>query len=204
MTELYTASGAVMHTNPFATRFTRPGALAFLFPPGQSAESLVAALAQAQWWGQIVGPHGSGKSTLLAALLPELSRQGREVVHLVFRSDGPVAGSWPPAPGLWTSQTQLVVDGYEQLSWWNRRKLKSACRKAGAGLLLTAHQPCGLTTLFQTKPSVELAEQIVRQLIPADDQTITANDIREACRQHPTNLREVLFGLYDLYQQRKS
>ncbi|HUE70898.1 MAG TPA: hypothetical protein VMP01_08410 [Pirellulaceae bacterium] len=192
-----------MHSNPFATRFTRPGALAFLFPAGQSAESIVSALAQAQWWGQILGPHGSGKSTLLAALMPELARQGRDVVHLVFRS-GPAPGSSPPVAGSWTSQTQVVVDGYEQLSWWNRRNLKRACRKTGAGLLLTAHRPCGLATLFQTKPTVELAEQIVRQLLAADDQTITTEDIREVCRQHPTNLREVLFGLYDLYQRRMS
>jgi hypothetical protein len=28
--------------------------------------------------------------------------------------------------------------------------------------------------------------------------------LRNLCRQHPTNLREMLFGLYDLYQQRES
>jgi hypothetical protein len=193
-----------MPTNPFATRFTRPGALAFLFPPDQSPQTIIAALAQAQWWGQIVGPHGSGKSTLLAALMPELARHGRQVVHLVFRSDGPAPGSWPPSTGSWNAQTQVVVDGYEQLSWWNRRKLKSACKRAGAGLLITAHRPCGLATVYQTQPTCELAARIVAQLVPADDETITTDDIREVCRQHPTNLREALFGLYDLYQRRRS
>ena len=191
-----------MHSNPFATRFTRPGALSYLFPPGQSAESLVAALAQAGWWGEIIGPHGSGKSTLLAELVPELERQGRQIYHLIFRSDGTASGVWPPAPGNWTSQTQVVVDGYEQLSWWQRRKLRSTCRRAGAGLLITAHRPCGLVTLLKTEPTAELAAKIVQQLLPTDDQTISSEDVRELCRQHPTNLREVLFGLYDLYRQR--
>jgi hypothetical protein len=54
----------------------------------------------------------------------------------------------------------------------------------------------------QTEPTAELAAQIVRQLVPADDQTISSEDVRELCRQHPTNLREVLFGLYDLYRRR--
>jgi hypothetical protein len=193
-----------MHSNPFATRFTRPGALAFLFPAGQSVESLVLSLRQADWWGQIIGPHGSGKSTLLAALIPELARQGRQVVHLVFRSDGTASDYWPPPPGSWTNETQIVADGYEQLSWWNRRKLKSACRCSGAGLLLTAHQSCGLATLYQTEPTPQLAARIVRQLLPADDQTIAEEDVYQLCRQHPTNLREVLFGLYDLYQTRNS
>ena len=67
--------------NPFATRFTRPGALGYLFPPGESAESLVDHLRQNGWRGEIIGPHGSGKSTLLAALLPRLAEAGRVVAH---------------------------------------------------------------------------------------------------------------------------
>ena len=191
-----------MRSNPFATRFTRPGAIPFLFPPGQSAQSVAADLEAAQWWGEIVGPHGSGKSTLVAALIPELERRGRRIVQLVFRNDDP--GSWPLVTDTWRRDTQVVVDGYEQLSWWRQRKLKNACRRAGAGLLITTHQSCGLSTILRTEPSLELAEQIVRKLLPAEDPAITADDVRDLCRQHRTNLREVLFGLYDLYQQRES
>ncbi len=200
---LHAALDVSMTSNPFATRFTRPGAIPFLFPNGQSVDSLAAALEQANWWGEIVGPHGSGKSTLLAALMPEFARRGRDVIHLVFRSDRTITGPWPPAPGAWTAATQVVVDGYEQLSWWNRRKLKNACRRGGAGLLITAHRPCGLPTIFRTQPTPKLAEMIARQLLPPDDDSITADDIHRLCSQHPTNLREVLFGLYDLYQERR-
>ncbi len=54
--------------NPFCTRWVRPGAIPFLFPPGENAEELADRLRQAGWWGEITGPHGSGKSALLAAL----------------------------------------------------------------------------------------------------------------------------------------
>src|SRR5437016_5663581 len=66
-------------TNPFSTRFVRPGALPFRFSAGQTAASLVARLHELHWRAQIVGPHGTGKSTLLAALLPEIEAAGQQV-----------------------------------------------------------------------------------------------------------------------------
>src|SRR5262245_49587973 len=66
-------------SNPFSTRFIRPGAIPFIFSAGESAESLVDHLRVNNWRGQIIGPHGSGKSTLLAALLPALQAAGRTV-----------------------------------------------------------------------------------------------------------------------------
>ncbi len=65
---------AAAQSNPFSTRFVRPGALAYRFPPGESAATLVERLAASGWRGQIVGPHGSGKSTLVAALGETLPR----------------------------------------------------------------------------------------------------------------------------------
>ena len=208
-----------MRSNPFATRFTRPGALPFLFPPGQSPETVVAALRQAGWWGQIVGPHGSGKSTLLAALMPALESQGRVVVHEVLRGQGSgvrgqeagirsqksgVKGQFSLKSESWTNQTQVVIDGYEQLSWWRRRRVQSLCRRAGAGLLVTTHQSRGLTTLFQTEPSLPLAQSIVQQLLAPGDTTVTQEDVATAWQLHEHNLRELLFRLYDLYQSRRS
>jgi len=207
-----------MRSNPFATRYTRPGALAFLFPPGQSPETIVAALRQAGWWGEIVGPHGSGKSTLLAALIPELEKQGRQVVQVVLgegqrmlsaASGQKAAGrpspipDWPLAPESWTDRSQVVIDGYEQLSWWNRRKVEALVRRAGSGLLVTTHQTRGLPTLFQSEPSLQLAQSIVRQLQPPEDSTITPEDVAQAWEEQGNNVREVLFRLYDLYQSRQ-
>src|SRR5687767_3485333 len=100
-------------SNPFATRFTRPGALEFLFAGDESIGGLVSKLSANCWRGQIIGPHGSGKSTLLAALLPALETAGRRVIQLDAR--GPFA-----LPAALDSATIVVVDGYEQLSWWSR------------------------------------------------------------------------------------
>ena len=182
-------------TNPFSTRFTRPGAIEFLFAEGHSLDSLVARLRENRWRGQIIGPHGSGKSTLVAALVPALEASARRVIRVQGeRSVAPPAGLDPAAV--------LMVDGYEQLSWWSRWRVTWACRRSGAGLLATAHADVGLPTIFQTQPTLELARQIARRLLPPGDSIITESDIAAAWERHPGNLREVLFELFDHYQAR--
>ena len=193
-----------LRSNPFATRYTRPGALRFLFPPGQSLQTVIAGLSSANWTGQIIGPHGSGKSSLVAALLPELAREGRIVAHYVLGQGERRLPFTAAEADRWNVQTQLVIDGFEQLSWWNRKRLRMLCRRSASGLLLTAHQSQGLPTVFQTAPSLELAQSIVQELLGEGEQSITAEDIAQAYRQDPANLREMLFRLYDLYQQRQS
>lgn len=200
-------------SNPFATRFTQPGALEFLLPPGESLDDLVARLKEHRWWGQIVGPHGSGKSTLLAALRPKLESAGREVAVVVVRPDAREAGGWGPgtrareaiqAARESTAATLLVIDGYERLSWWSRWRVKSWCRRRGAGLLVTAHADVGLWTVFRTQPSLDLARQIVRRLLPPEETRITEADLTAAYQRHPDNLREVLFALYDVWRSRST
>jgi energy-coupling factor transporter ATP-binding protein EcfA2 len=217
-------------SNPFATRYTRPGAIDYLFDRGQSLESLVGRLRDHGWWGAILGPHGSGKSTLLAALTPALETAGRRVVRLMI---SPVAaeGSGFGVQGseekesltrqravAWIQPSeayqaaadqapdaalQLVVDGYEQLSWWTRRKIESLCRGREAGLLVTAHQPVGLPVLLTTEPSLALAQQIVERLLPDNDSTVTREDVEAAFTKCGGNLRETLFALFDIYQSRR-
>ena len=192
-----------MHaSNPFATRFVRPGAIRYLFPEGQTEEGLVEKLRTNGWWGEIVGPHGTGKSTLLASLIPALELAGRNIVRFML-SEGerklPLANAESTD---WNGSTQLVIDGYEQLSWWSRSRIKSLCRKRGAGLLVTAHQPMGLPLLATTEPSVELARRVVAQLL-AGDKTLSDEDVAKAFAQQQGNVRETLFALYDLYHARR-
>jgi hypothetical protein len=60
-------------SNPFSTRFIRPGATTYRFPSGVSAATLAEEfLAQHEGRAAIVGPHGSGKTSLLYALAPYL------------------------------------------------------------------------------------------------------------------------------------
>ncbi len=189
-----------MPSNPFSTRFIRPGAIPFVFPEGQSAQSLVEMLAGNRWIGQIIGPHGSGKSTLLATLIPALTAAGRQVHHIALHQGEHRLPRIDRA--ALNSTTQLIIDGYEQLSWWPKRRVKSMCQRNGAGLLITAHADVGLPTLFQTQPSQQLAQTIVAKIVPADSTRVTANDIQLAFEATGGNLRETLFRLYDVYQQR--
>jgi hypothetical protein len=199
-------------SNPFATRFVRPGAIGYLFQEELSADSLVTSLRQSQWWGEIVGPHGSGKSTLIAALTPELAAAGREVVRYVLAADGggrpeclvpATAHSFLAEQPLGPS-TQLILDGYERISWWWRRRIQALCRKRGAGLLVTTHQPLGLPLLYQTRSTEQLAQLVVGRLLAPGETLVTAADVTAAFRKSSGNVRETLFALFDVYQARSA
>ena len=189
-----------MSGNPFATRFFRPGAVPFLFTGGQTPSSLVESLAAGGWWGQIIGPHGSGKSSLLATLLPELEKAGRIVVAITLH---PGARHLPSSiRRQFSPRTQVLIDGYEQLSWWSRWRLKSSCRRRGAGLLITAHRDSGLRTIYHTESSEVLAHAVVSQMLNGRATQITTSDISAAYRAAGGNIREMLFTLYDIYAER--
>jgi hypothetical protein len=189
--------------NPFSTRYVRPGAIAFRFPPDCGIGLLVDRLRSNDWWGQIVGPHGSGKSSLLAALTPALSDSGRRVVRLTLH-DGQrrLGAAWHRCETLDT-ESQVVVDGYEQLSAWSKRGLKRHCRRRGAGLLVTSHDDVGLPLLFTANPDLEMAQRVVAGLLLPGDRTIDCNDVVRAWQARGGNLREALFDLYRLYEERR-
>ena len=226
-------------SNPFATRYTRPDAREYLFPPDVNADSLIARLSASAWWGQITGPHGSGKSTLVQTLLPRLQAAGRAIDFYAFHHENPPRIATPPLPpspgplvrsdldqdgepepasrcllakplgGLrrasiagWNSTTQIVVDGYEQLSWLQRTWLKWQCRRRGAGLLVTAHDDLGLPPLWQTETNAELAQRVVACLLGEREAGwLSADQVERLFATYRGNLREVLFALYDLYEQ---
>jgi hypothetical protein len=197
---------AAIQSNPFATRFTRPGVIDFIFFRGESVASLVKGLRKSDWWGQITGPHGSGKSTLVAAVVPVLEAAGRRVVRITVPQDqSHLSRPFPWQPdGNENSVTQVIIEGYERLSWWSRWRVKSACRRRRAGLLVTSHGDAGFPTLYRTEPTLELAKAVVGRLLAPGDVTITEADIAAAFASHPDNLREMLFSLYDLYQTRSA
>lgn len=196
------APSALLH-NPFATRFTQPGALAYQFDGPTTSETLVERLAGFHWRAQIVGPHGSGKSTLLKTLRPYLIDRGRELIEVSLHS---AHRQLPPLnPPSWTSATLIVVDGYEQLHWLARWWLRRAVGRRDAGLLVTTHKAQGLPTLWNTSVSLDQAQALIRHLLVQQqlDPGLMAHDVAELWPQHGDNFREMLFELYDRMVRRR-
>ncbi len=189
--------------NPFSSSQIRPGAVAFLFEPGESIESCLARWERNGHWGQIRGPHGSGKSTLLAALLPKLREQGWRVEHLcLHQGQRRLPVGWPPHAGV-NARTVLVIDGLEQLAWWRRGRLKRLCRQRGWGLLATTHRNLGLPDLYVTRPTVELAQRVAARLLEGWPALIAPDDVERCFTAHAGDMRETFFALYDLFEARR-
>ncbi len=194
-------------TNPFSTRWVRPGALRYQFPEGNHAAMLLAELRGHHWRGAIIGPHGSGKSALLATLTPEIERAGR-AVRAIILSDGqrhlPADFPWP---GPEEPSGLLIVDGYEQLGWCGRRRLGQFCRRSGWGLLISAHSDTaagGFPVLLRTSPDLATVQRLVAYHLPPHGGLIQPADVASAFRAHRGNVRETFFALYDLFEQRRS
>ncbi len=193
---------AIARSNPFSTRFVRPGAVEYIFPRGDDAQQMVERLREAAWQGEIVGPHGSGKSALLATLMPAIRRAGKKPL-LVELHDGQRRLPIDPARlPLERERAIIIVDGYEQLGWWSRSKLRRFCRRKRIGLLITSHRSMGFPELHRTYPTPELAQQIVVRLLAGKSCPEPAlTDIQAAFDRHGGDIREMLFELYDHFEQ---
>jgi energy-coupling factor transporter ATP-binding protein EcfA2 len=197
------SSATVSLTNPFATRWTKPGAIQFDFGGRATIDDLVQRLAQRNWRGAIVGPHGSGKSTLLAMLLPALEASGRKSMLVrLHNGQRQLPVSYRHFERLGPTSI-VVIDGYEQLGHMPRWRLSRQCRRHGYGLLVTSHRRCGLPELFRTEPDLALVEQLIDRSLPPHAGLISRMDIQHAWRRHAGNVREVLFELYDVFEARR-
>jgi energy-coupling factor transporter ATP-binding protein EcfA2 len=189
--------------NPFCTRRIRPGALKFLYSQGSNAEAILEKLRKNDFRGAIVGPHGSGKSTLLAELTPRLEAEGWRIERIDLH-DGqrrlPIDLRRLPE----CERRMIVVDGYEQLSFWSRFLLTRRCRRKRWGLIATAHRSVGLPMLYETEVSLELAVRVVESVLQESGTAISHEEIAERYKHSGENLREMLFGLYDLVEEGKS
>jgi hypothetical protein len=196
-------TGRLPASNPFSTRHVRPGAIPYFFPADVGVAALVERLQSAGWRGQIIGPHGTGKSTLLATLLPELERAGKIPVVITLH-DGTrrVPGNvWQTIHQQVSPNHLLVIDGYEQLGFASRWRLKWHCFRRSVGLLVTTHTSVGLPEVYRTQVNREQAEQVVRHLLRGRDSTVAVNALEQQLAAHDGNLREALFALYDLHER---
>lgn len=219
MNKIATTAEALPRTNPFSSNAVRPGAIPYLFTGAQPGEDnlagLVARFEAAHLRGQIVGPHGNGKSTLLAALLPCLTDLGYPV-HAIALHDGQrqlpadfLQEAFLQATSLQASflraegeqRTIIVIDGYEQLSWLQRWRLKRLCNRNDSGLLVVTHNDVGLPTLCTPKVTPTLTKRIIDGILTDREYSVDEQEVADLLAQHGGNLRDVLFDLYDRYEQ---
>jgi hypothetical protein len=100
--------------------------------------------------------------------------------------------------------TLLLVDGYEQLSGWSRFRLRRVCDRKRFGLVVTAHEPTGLATLYRFQPDRAALVAVVQWLLRHDTTSrIAATEVDRAFDACSGNIRETLFRLYDIYEERR-
>lgn len=99
-----------------------------------------------------------------------------------------------------TSQTLVLIDGIERLSWSQRFGLlrRTAHPKRCGGVVVALHEQRRWTRLpvwLRTRPTVELLETLLIELEIAG--TISPAVVRQLFEKHAGDLREVLRELFD-------
>ncbi len=191
-------------TNPFSAARIRPGTIDFIFEHGRTLGQLVDLLEANHWHGAITGLHGTGKSTLLAAITPAIEARGR-LVRCVTLSAGQRTLPRDFLASLSTTAGRGVaaVDGIEQLSAWSRLRLTRFCKSQGAGLLVASHRSARLPVIYQTAIDVPRSWKVVERLQDGFPPLVRLGDLVEHLAQRHGNLREALFDLYDIYEERR-
>ncbi|NBW96683.1 MAG: hypothetical protein EBR28_08110 [Planctomycetia bacterium] len=201
------AAGVVGATagNPFSTRHVRPGCLPPLDAAGRpiAVGDLCMRLAQLGGSAALVGPHGSGKTTLLWKICAALEADGVRVSRVRIRDLGDIltlaAVIWRRAGG-----GTVCVDSWERvgrpLGWF----LRAAARIVGTRLVITAHRAGSLPTLWECSTSTPLLEAIVARLPGTDagPTKVRPDDVVAAFRRSGGNIREALYVLYDVVEER--
>ncbi|RCS51865.1 hypothetical protein DTL42_09910 [Bremerella cremea] len=182
----------MMRRNPFSTCFTRPGQIPFHFPAGTAADKCAATFEKLGAQRAIVGPHGSGKSTLLEMLSPKWKELGwREQRVRLTAARKRKSISW----GQLDESSILVIDGFEQLSWWQQRWVRARCWQKRARLLVTCHADCGVPILLRTEVNWPLAYELAGMLLGGDVTPYEA-ELRAIWEEEPGNIRDFFFRLY--------
>jgi hypothetical protein len=175
-------------SNPFSTRFTRPGQVTPLDADGRplDLDALLHRLLGLGGRAAIEGPHGSGKTSLLTALAARIvTRGGCSRVVRVRGSDA----------------ATVFVDGWERVARPVAALANWRAARLGRSLVVTAHRATGLPLLHRCRTSTVVLSGIVRQL-PDHEGRVSVADLADAFARHSGNLREALYDLYDRYEQR--
>lgn len=189
---MFTAS-----THPLRSR--QLDALSYRLPPEVGHwDTVIARFEAARFRGAVVGPHGTGKTTFLMSLQRELEQRGWRVVMLFTNTErgGRLPRAWLEALDQADDQTIVIADGYDVFWRWEKRRLRRRLRPRG-GLIVTAHKPIALPTIFETKSSTKVLLELVHVLYEqADAEPPEEQRVRTLLEQCDGNMREVLRRLY--------
>jgi energy-coupling factor transporter ATP-binding protein EcfA2 len=207
--------------NPFATRFVRPDQNRYRFTVDPLAESHQFAAFLSQLFellrrhrrAAIVGPHGTGKTTLLRSIDSSLHDQFERVTTLGLSSERHhshrelITAIDSACDTPLTSQC-LVVDGFEQLRWWDRTILvREILKRPGVSLIVTSHRRhWRVPVCWQTQWNDELSRLLTHEKLRQ-----VPDDLRIAIWQRfenrlgrqensSRNLRDLWFMMYDDYE----
>ncbi len=213
-------------TNPFATRFVRPGSIGYCFGDLESCPhtidplaSLVDRISQTRF-ASIVGPHGTGKSTLVQSLLPRLGASFQVLETIQLHSPmrrgrlarfGQQRTNWKrfsevlrrqPSGDDSDPSTLLVVDGFEQLSNAAQKQTMRIARRRGHALLITTHcQMDSFATVHRTQVNADILQRLTNDLVADSEPSIRKVVQREMTSRNLAeieNVRDFWFELYDL------
>ncbi|MEL7499683.1 MAG: hypothetical protein AAFN77_18915 [Planctomycetota bacterium] len=198
-------------SNPFSTRFVRPGGIPYIGLEPDEVCELAKRFIGCQMRGQIVGRHGAGKSTLTFPLAQAINNQlqemglaqGLDVRRIVIDSSKSIRDSTNWQPTDHTFKKLLVVDGIERLSRWHRLAMLSNLRSRSIGVLVTTHQEIlELPVLIQLRPDVKTLMRLVERLAPTTigQPGFKSHELEQLMESHNGNIRECLMALYDVYE----
>lgn len=191
--------------NPFATCWTRVGALPWQDTLTTRIDNACEQLQSNAWRGQIVGPHGSGKSCLLNAIGERLRELDTPTHKQPIRLQ--IDRETPPTNG--SPEAIYLIEGFERLKPRFQRKVLQRLSRSACGYVVTTHACVGswrerLAVVADLKPSAALLGELFTQLTTCCPTRVTLDDAQESFLHHRGNLREVWFDLYaqhERYQQ---
>ena len=170
--------------------------------------SLISTWRSLGYRGAIVGPKGHGKSTLLqdlkqkiqAGISPELATLPVSLLKLTEQRRK-FCQSQIEELSVTAQQNGIVMlDGAEQLSFWNWRKFQAIIQPCKAAII-TTHRPQRMRTVWRCRTTVKLLERILHKLLQEYNfsHPVLLNSCEKLFHKHRGNIRECLREYYDLW-----